>query len=172
MTQTANSKGRPPRRPFAHALETLLSVASGALLLALTLVTCIDVVARYWFNAPLAGAYELTEIFLASLVFLALPVTTSRGEHVEVDLMDMVAGGRITRAVRPVTGLLVALVLAVFSWRLFLHGERLAEDGAVSDSLSLPLAPVAFLAAAACALACLAAVLRALRPDASPRDPS
>jgi len=172
MTPTADKEGRPPRRPFAHALELLLSAASGALLLALTLVTCIDVVARYWFNAPLSGAYELTEIFLASLVFLALPVTTSRGEHVEVDLMDMVAGGRITRAVQPLAGLLVALVLAVFSWRLVLHGQRLAQDGAVSDSLSLPLAPVALLAAAACGLACLAAVLRALRPLVSRRDPT
>lgn len=172
MSPTADKEGRPQRRPFAHGLERLLSAASGALLLALTLVTCIDVVARYWFNAPLAGAYELTEIFLASLVFLALPVTTGRSEHVEVDLLDAVAGGRITRAARPLTGLLVALVLAVFSWRLFLHGQRLAEDGAVSDSLSLPLAPVAFLAAAGCALACLAAALRALRPDASRRDPT
>jgi len=172
MSPTANEEGRPPRRPFAHGLELLLSAASGALLLALTLVTCIDVVARYWFNAPLAGAYELTEIFLASLVFLALPVTTSRGEHVEVDLMDMVAGGRLTRAVQPLVGLLVALVLAVFSWRLVLHGQRLAEDGAVSDSLSLPLAPVAFLAATACGLACLAAALRALRPLASRQDPT
>lgn len=36
MTPTADKEGRPPRRPFAHALELLLSAASGALLLALT----------------------------------------------------------------------------------------------------------------------------------------
>lgn len=155
--------GRRPRRSLWDALDRGLAVAGGTLLLALTLVTCIDVVARYAYDAPLPGAYELTEIFLATLVFLALPLTTRRGEHVEVDLLDMVAGGRITRAVRPVTGLLMALVLAVFSWRLFVHGLRLAEDGTVTNSLSLPLSPVAFLAAVTCAISALSATVQALR---------
>ena len=62
---------RRPRRTASSVLQTVLTAAAGTLLVALTLVTCIDVVARYWFNAPLSGAYELTEIFLASLIFLA-----------------------------------------------------------------------------------------------------
>ncbi len=155
---------RPLGRTLWFRVETALSAGAGALLLALTLVTCIDVVARYWFNAPLSGAYELTELFLASLVFLALPITTGRGEHVEVDLIDTVAGGAIGRMARPLTGLLTAAVLAVFAWRLWEHALRLAGDGAVSDSLSLPVAPVAFLAAVGCGLASLLAAARALRP--------
>ncbi|WP_417769336.1 TRAP transporter small permease [Stappia sp.] len=154
---------RPSRRTAWGIVEKLLSAGAGALLLALTFITCIDVVARYWFNAPLSGAYELTEMFLATLVFLALPVTTGRGEHVEVDLIDTVAGGAISRMARPVTGLLTAGVLAVFAWRLWEHALRLASDGAISDSLSLPIAPVAFLAAIGCGLASLLAASRALR---------
>ena len=51
-------------------------------------LTCVDVVARYAFNSPVNGAYELTELLLASLIFLALPLTTAAGEHIEVELLD------------------------------------------------------------------------------------
>lgn len=164
MSDQPNSPVRPLRRTVWGIIETALSAGAGALLLGLTLITCIDVVARYWFNAPLSGAYELTELFLASLVFLALPITTGRGEHVEVDLIDAVAGGAISRMARPLTGLLTAGVLALFAWRLWEHALRLASDGAISDSLALPIAPVAFLAAIGCGLASLLAASRALRP--------
>ncbi|MBL6432492.1 MAG: TRAP transporter small permease subunit [Alphaproteobacteria bacterium] len=99
-------------------------------------------VARYWFNAPLSGAYELTEIFLASLIFLALPLTTARNRHVEVDLLDAAgcglrascAGHRPFERRRP----------CIFAWRLWDHATRLAEDRAVTDSLSIRLRPSAF----------------------------
>jgi TRAP-type C4-dicarboxylate transport system permease small subunit len=167
MPEHPKAPVRPRRRTVWGTIETALSAGAGALLLALTFITCIDVVARYWFNAPLSGAYELTELFLAALVFLALPITTARGEHVEVDLIDAVAGGAISRMARPVTGLLTAGVLAVFAWRLWEHALRLAGDGAISDSLALPIAPVAFLAAIGCGLASLLAAARALRPAAT-----
>ena len=37
-------------------------------------------------NRPFGGAYELTQILLAALVFAALPLTSTDGGHVEVDL--------------------------------------------------------------------------------------
>ncbi|WP_439530257.1 TRAP transporter small permease [Pannonibacter sp.] len=145
-------------------LELVLTGTAGAMLLALTLVTCIDVVARYWFNRPLAGAYELTEVLLSALIFVALPVTTARREHVDVDLVEMFAGKPLRAFMHRLADLLCGLVLGLFAWRVFVHAVSLQNDGAVTDSLSLPLAPLGYLAAAACAVSSLICLLRLRLP--------
>ncbi|NRG17163.1 TRAP transporter small permease [Rhizobiales bacterium] len=157
MASAGVSNGRDGRALW-RAVERVLGAAAGAMLFSLTILTCIDVVARYWFNAPVRGAYELTEVFLATLIFLALPLTTSRGEHVEVDLFEIVAGGRVAGLAAKLTAFLSAAILAIFAWRLFVHGLRLAEDGTVTNSLSLPLSPLAFLASFSCAVSAILAL--------------
>ena len=57
-------------------------------MLTLVAVTVIDVIGRYFFDAPLPGAFELTQILLADLVLAALPMTTFKDSHVEVDLLS------------------------------------------------------------------------------------
>lgn len=155
---------RRARRTFAATLEIALTATAGAMLLALTLVTCIDVVARYWFNRPLAGAYELTEVLLSALIFVALPVTTGRREHVDVDLLEMFSGKLMRAFMRRLADLVSGLVLGLFAWRVFLHAMSLQTDGAVTDSLSLPLAPLGYLAATACAVSSLICLLRLRLP--------
>lgn len=152
------------RRTTADRIELALTAAAGGLLLALTLITCIDVVARYWFNRPLAGAYELTEVLLSALIFVALPVTTGRREHVDVDILDMFAGRTLRAFMRRLADLVCAVVLGLFAWRVFVHALSLRIDGAATDSLSLPLAPLGFLGAAACALSCVICLIRLSQP--------
>lgn len=70
--------------------------ACAALMLAMLVgVTVVDVVGRYLLNAPMAAAYELTQIALAALVFIALPMTTADDGHVEVDLVMHVLPPRV-----------------------------------------------------------------------------
>lgn len=64
-------------------LQNTLGVGAALLLFSLILVTCVDVIGRYFFSAPLRGAFEITELLLAALVFTALPLTTERREHIE-----------------------------------------------------------------------------------------
>ncbi|MDO5369539.1 TRAP transporter small permease subunit, partial [Paracoccus sp. (in: a-proteobacteria)] len=64
----------------------LLAAAGAGLTLLMVVVTCIDVVGRYLFNRPFGGAFEITQMSLAALVFVALPLTTRARAHVEVDL--------------------------------------------------------------------------------------
>lgn len=143
-------------------LSSALGLLCGLLLFALIALTCTDVVSRYWFNAPVNGAFELTELLLAALIFAALPLTTGAGAHVEVDLLAGFSGPKLRTAMRWLAALLSALVLAVLAWRLAVQGLRLATDGAVTNSLALPLAPVAWLAALSCAASAVIAILRGL----------
>lgn len=127
----------------AGALMRALGALSAVLILALTLVTCIDVVGRYWFDAP-------------------LPLTTRDGGHVEVDLMGLLLGARADRVLIVFGNLVAALVLALFAWRLGAEALKLGADGAVTNALRVPLAPVAWFGAAACLMSAAAALLRGL----------
>ena len=53
---------------IGQVLQSTLGVGAALLLFSLILVTCVDVVGRYFFSAPLSGAFEITEILLAALV--------------------------------------------------------------------------------------------------------
>ncbi len=156
-------KGEAPLdiRPL---LEKSLGLAASLILFSLVLITCVDVVGRYFFSAPLTGAFELTEILLAALVFMALPLTTERREHVEVDLLTAFLGRGADRLLSAFAGLFSAALLATFAWRLASHALKAASDGAVTNSLAIPLAPFGFLAAFSCLVSAFIAFLRGIQP--------
>ncbi|WP_254436072.1 TRAP transporter small permease [Ruegeria arenilitoris] len=145
-------------------LDRSLGVGAALILFCLILITCVDVIGRYFLNAPLAGAFELTEILLAALVFLALPLTTERREHIEVDLLNMALGKYAQRFLTAFAGLFSAALLATFAWRLFTHAAKAAHDGAVSNALEIPLAPFGYLAGVSCMVSAFIAFLRGLQP--------
>lgn len=145
-------------------LERTLGAGAALILFSLILITCVDVVGRYFFSAPLSGAFELTEILLAALVFAALPLTTERVEHVEVDLLGAVFGDRGNRLMVAFAGLFSAALLATFSWRLASHAYKAALDGSMTNALGIPLAPFGYLASFSCLVSAFIAFMRGLEP--------
>lgn len=159
---------RPPDRgglDIRPLLDASLGAAAAFVLIVLMLVTCVDVVGRYFFDAPLEGAFELTEILVAALVFTALPLTTDRREHVEVDLLSGFFSDGLGKLVSAFAGLFSAALLATLAWRLASHAARTFEDGAVTNALEIPLAPFGFLAAFSCLISAFIAFLRGILPD-------
>lgn len=143
-------------------LQNTLGVGAALLLFSLVLITCVDVVGRYFFSAPLKGAFEVTEILLAALVFAALPLTTERKEHIEVDLLNVVLSETTKRYLSAFAGLFSAALLATFAWRLASHAASAAEDGAITNALGIPLAPFGYLAAFSCLISAFIAFLRGI----------
>lgn len=143
-----------PERPIKgwSRLSRWLGYIAILLLIALTLLTSVDVVARYWFNSPIKGAFEVTQLLLAALIFVAFPLTTAMREHIEVDLIANFMGGMIDRVFTFLAGLISSAVLVAIAWRLLHHASKLAADGAVTDSLQLPLQPIGYIGAASCLL--------------------
>ena len=64
------------RSGWGRRAEGLWGVAASAILLAMMGLTFVDVIARYVFNRPLAGAFEVTELLLLVLIFAGLPLVT------------------------------------------------------------------------------------------------
>lgn len=149
---------------LGRTLQNSVGVGAALLLFCLILVTCVDVVGRYFFAAPLSGAFEMTELILAALVFAALPLTTEQKEHIEVDLLNVVLSGGTKRLLSAFAGLFSAALLATLAWRLAAHALSAAEDGATTNALGIPLAPFGFLAAFSCLVSAFIAFLRGVQP--------
>ncbi len=154
----AEGAGRP-RRGWP-VLDLPLGVAAAFLLTLMTVLTTVDVLSRYFFNAPIDGAFEVTQLLLAALIFVALPLTTAAGEHVDVELLSGIAGPRVETLLQVLGCLISTLVLGVLAWRLWEQALRLAEDGAVTNSLGLPFAPIGYFAAVSCAVSAAIAAYR------------
>ena len=82
---------RQPLAAFDRVIGPTLGLCCWLLLFCLMAITCADVIGRYFFGTPVYGAFEMTEMLLAALIFVGLPLVTLRNEHITVDLLDPVA---------------------------------------------------------------------------------
>ncbi len=151
----------PPDAAPGHRLDRLVDGFSALGLFAMMATTVVDVIGRYVFNKPLPASFEFTEYLMGVLVFAALPVVTLRGEHVRITLIDARLGPRVARARDRILGVVCGVVCAGLSWAVIGLASRMAAYGDGTQTLGLPLAPLALLMAASL-IACGA--IAAIRP--------
>ena len=146
--------------------------AAALVLLMILLLTVVDVFGRYVLNMPVNGKTELTRLMMATMIALALPVVSARGQHITVDLFDGLFGPRGARIRDIAINALCGASSLVLAWWVTFRAERLMNWGYVSDFLHLPLYPVAYfvalmVAATGCVLVAKAAIgVTSWRPGA------
>jgi len=119
-------------------LAFLLELCSAVLLFLLMLLTCVDVIGRYFFSQPLVGATELTEIGLSLVIFTAMPVITWRGGQIVVDLIDGFAPPVVLRLLAWLSTLLITTSFYFVALRIYELGARDLKRGITTDFLHLP----------------------------------
>ena len=124
-------------------LEFGLKVIMAIFLFVMMALTAADVVCRYFFNAPISGAFEIVQYLMAIVVFTGLPVTTASDGHLAVSLIPRTMGGRIGRLHRIFVRLLSSVALLLIAWRMTVQAQILDGSQAISGYLQLPLAPIA-----------------------------
>ena len=142
--------------------EGLLGIIVAVLLMAMMLITTVDVVGRYIVKQPLPGAYELIELMLAVNIFMALPLVCLKDEHITVTVLLEGLSRRVRQVHAGVVSLLSAGVLAVVAWRLYAHAAQLASYGDVTMFLRLPRGPIGYTMALLTALGAAATVILAI----------
>ena len=149
--------GAPPAAGdgLGRLAERVLGGGAALVLFLLMLLAFVDVVGRDAFNWPVPGAFEVTEIMMAALIFLALPVVSRNDEHVVVDLLDALTPARLARVREVTMSLAGALVLGVIAWRTWTEASDLAGFNEVTEYLRLPVAPVVYMISVLSALAAL-----------------
>jgi TRAP-type transport system small permease protein len=153
-----------PAKVWERRADAVLGIAASALLLCLMLVTFVDVVARYLFNRPIRGAFELTELTLLVLIFAGLPLVSHADEHVTMDFIDRMLP---QRAVPILIRLIHALVAAVFfflTWQVLIKAGRIAGYGDTTDVLRIPVGPFVYFMAAMIGLTAVVHVFKVFVP--------
>jgi TRAP-type C4-dicarboxylate transport system permease small subunit len=133
-----------PASGWKRHAEAILGVAASAILLVMMLLTFMDVVARYGFNRPVRGAFEVTELLLVVLIFAGLPLVSFADEHALMDFVDRLlgAGGRhrLERAVQVVC----AGIMFLLAWLVWLKADRIWGYRDATDVLRIVYGPFVY----------------------------
>jgi TRAP-type C4-dicarboxylate transport system permease small subunit len=149
---------------FDRAVVPALGTIAAALMFCLMLLTCIDVVGRYFFNKPVTGGFELTEMLLAALIFAGLPLVTLRGDHITVDLFDPVTPDWLFRIQHALATLIGAACTGYLAWCLWLRAIALDRAGETTSQLQFKIALLAYAMGLLMALTAAALVVTLFRP--------
>ena len=146
-----------------RSISRALGTVANMLLCIMVVVTCIDVVGRYFFAAPLLGAHELITLAMGIMIFLGMPLVTATEEHLTVDIVGKILGPKGKRARRIVVNTVAALTFLLFTCLLWFNGVGLAEDFITTEDLEIEQAPLAFLMAAMCVLTTFVFLVHVIR---------
>lgn len=136
---------------------------AGVVLFALMMVTVVDVAGRYFFNAPLPGGFEITELLMAAIVYVGIVPVSRREAHITIDLLDDVTPRRLVPPRNVLVHTACTACFAVFAWRLWELGGQIAEYGDVTEYLRLPRAPIIYVGATLFAMAALIHLFKLVR---------
>jgi TRAP-type C4-dicarboxylate transport system permease small subunit len=125
-------------------LDRVLGAAAAILLFGLMALTTADVIGRYFFNRPLRGAFEVTELLLLTLIFAGLPLASRAGEHVTLDFVDGLLGVRAQSVLRRAVDLVCGIIILALAWRVWVKAGKIAGYGDTTDVLRLPVAPFVY----------------------------
>jgi TRAP-type C4-dicarboxylate transport system permease small subunit len=148
----------------------LLALGAGVVLLALLALVLFDVLMRYALRLPFLGAYEMTELAMVLIVFLALAYCGATGGHVAVDVFASVLDRPRLRFVPVVVDLAGAALMAVMAWQTARYAMGSIARGEATNMLKIAKYPFELVAAAgmaAFAVVLLAQAWRAARPRPS-----
>ena len=160
-------------KPLEQLVRVLRTVAVASLA-AMMLVTIVDVTMRNTINELVLGGVEIVQLTLVLTVFLALPETFLRNEHITIDLVDQLVPAFVARALRGLGAFLTFMLVALIAWRTFPPALDTIDIGDRTSDLRIPLIwywlPV-LIGGVTSALAMALVVVRELRPPADRGPP-
>ncbi|MFH1652362.1 MAG: TRAP transporter large permease subunit [Chloroflexota bacterium] len=110
-------------------------------LLSMMLITTADVLGRYFFNSPILGAYDITELLMVVLIFFCISYTQDRKGHIGVTIiLDRLR--EQTKAIIEATGYFLGIGLfTVITWQNVLRGISMKAGGSVTPSVEIATYP-------------------------------
>jgi TRAP-type C4-dicarboxylate transport system permease small subunit len=137
----------PPAR-WERRVEAVLGVAASLILLAMMLLTAVDVVGRYVFQRPVRGAFEVTELLLLVLIFAGLPLVSFTDEHALMDFIDRLLGPRAQHLLERAVQGVCAAVMGLLAWLVWLKADRIWAYRDSTDVLRIVYGPFVYFMAA------------------------
>lgn len=157
----------PPEHKWERQADAVLGIAASVILGCMTLLTFVDVVARYLFNRPIRGGFEVTELLLLVLIFAGLPLVSHADEHVTMDFIDHILPPRMKALwVRAMHAVCAALMFFL-TWQAWIKATKIASYADTTDVLRISIGPFVYFMAAMIALTALVHVYKVFVPGAA-----
>ena len=142
-----------------RAIKALTGKAAwvgGGALVAMVVITFVDVIGTKLFRRPLAGSYEFVALAQLVAVSLAGADTLISGRHVRVEMLVDRLPARLRRLIIALVASLGIVLFGVAAWEGFLYGESLRAAREVTGTVKIPLYPFAHILGLGGSLLCLA----------------
>jgi len=125
----------------AIALARRIAIVAVVGMLALSLLTIVDVSLRYLFSAPIPGLDEATQLIMAVIVSASLPIGIATRNHINIDFFKRPIGPRYEAVLEAIGGALILGMMVILTLRFAAYAERLMLRHDVTTIISLPIAP-------------------------------
>jgi len=149
-----------------NRLETALNMIGVYLIMILMFFTAGEIIGRFFFNNPIPGYVETSELMMAGIVFLGISYTQRVGAHIRMDVISKKLVGRLyhtTEALCLLLGLVVSGIICHASLNFALDAYRLGD---VTEYLYLPTWPSKLCVPLGSFLLCLRLLIQIIRNTA------
>ena len=153
--------------PVSRAVRILVTASAyiaGAVLFLLMILTTVDVVGRYFFNAPLTGVFDLTHFAVLIMTFLSFAYCAWHGAHVVIELLYNRLGRNTQRVLDRLIGLAGCALFVLIAWRALVQSVDVREFDETSQLLAIPFFPLYWVVAFGAGLMALVLALRLFVP--------
>ncbi len=116
---------------------SLLKGIGACCLVAMMLLTCVDVVGRF-FNHPIFGSVEIVGFLATLAVAVALPYTHQVKGHIGVEILVRLFPERVQLVFELITDLLALVLMGIITWRMTIYAGTMKASGEVSMNLEFP----------------------------------
>ena len=146
-------------RNVTHAIDLIDRVVrfvafwiGGFFLLALTIITVVDVTLRSAFNSPIFGGQDIAQLFMIMVVCCSIAYSGRSGGQVAVELFDSFGSERGMRWIGITIKMISVAMLGVLSWHLVISGLDAHEFGEATLTLEISFGPFFIILAVGIAL--------------------
>lgn len=146
---------------YVNSLSLILNWVSAASVAAMMLLTCSDVLLRFFRN-PIPGTYEIVGFLGTVLVSFSLAHTSLERGHIAVDFLVTKLSKKTQTNVDRINSLVCTGLFGLITWQSFIFALNTKNNGEVSMTLQMPVYPFIFGIAAGCGMLCIVLILRFL----------
>lgn len=122
------------RSMFERLEESLIAL----ILAVMTVITFVQVVARYVFNHSFVWALELVTYLFAWLIFLGMAYGVRVGTHIGVDALVKTMGKRKAQVVGAVAAALCVVYSVILFYGGWVYVQKMYEIGILAQDLPIP----------------------------------
>lgn len=145
------------------ALETGLALVCGVGILFFLVFTMSEVLGRYFFNRPIPGHVELTELMAGGILLLAVAYSQMRGANVRVDIFLARLKGRLYHRYEAFLLTLSIIPIALFAVFGFKQAIFTYHTGWSTGILHLPIWPFMVLASIGFSMLLIRLIIQLIR---------